>query len=420
MEQPFRILLADELDADSEERLSAAGELLRERNCTEEALCRAIRGCDGFVVRTHVKVTRRVLEAGAKLKVVGVAGVGTDNVDVRAAEELGIRILHTPAASSDAVAEFTVGLMLNLQRGIARLAEAYRRGGFAGLRRRTYGVELCEQTIGIIGMGRIGSRVGRICSAGFGARVLYNDIIDVGPFPFEAESVSKEIIWAESDLVTLHVPAHPRIGRRRRFPSHEADGVSDQRGPRRGRGYAGLDGRTQRRTDRRSRARRGRSRAAAPRASALCHGKLHFDAACRGPHAGRLAAHVRGGGRCGRVSKERGWRKGGLGGAELANQLAAFLESDTELRQDALGGAAFLAQQPQEQVFAADPGRFEVGRFVDRQGQYVTVVGGTWQAAENPCVLHIAFEHFIDGFARVLLGDIELMQHLRSQALAVA
>lgn len=207
MEQPFRILLADELDADSEERLSAAGELLRERNCTEEALCRAIRGCDGFVVRTHVKVTRRVLEAGAKLKVVGVAGVGTDNVDVRAAEELGIRILHTPAASSDAVAEFTVGLMLNLQRGIARLAEAYRRGGFAGLRRRTYGDELCEQTIGIIGMGRIGSRVGRICSAGFGARVLYNDIIDVGPFPFEAKSVSKEVIWAESDFVTLHVPA---------------------------------------------------------------------------------------------------------------------------------------------------------------------------------------------------------------------
>jgi phosphoglycerate dehydrogenase-like enzyme len=129
-----------------------------------------------------------------------------DRVDVRAAEELGIAVLHTPAASSDAVAEFTVGLMVSLQRNVGPLAAEYRGGKFKELRQRAYGSELRELTIGIVGMGRIGSRVGRICSAGLGARVIYNDIAAVGPFPFEAAAMEKAAIWAESDVVTLHVP----------------------------------------------------------------------------------------------------------------------------------------------------------------------------------------------------------------------
>jgi glyoxylate reductase len=63
--------------------------------------------------------------------------------------------------------------------------------------------------VGIVGCGAIGSRVGRICSRGFGSRVLYNDIRDVGPLDFDAEAVSKERLWAESDVVSLHVPLTP-------------------------------------------------------------------------------------------------------------------------------------------------------------------------------------------------------------------
>ena len=203
----YRILLADELDAAAEARLEVAAEVIRVRSGVEDDLRAAIGTCDALIARTHVKITRAILGAGKRLRVVGVPGVGIDNVDVRAAEELGITVLHTPAASSDAVAEFTVGLMIELQRCVPRLAAQYRVGAFKELRRRTYGDELRELTIGIVGMGRIGSRVGRICGAGLGARVLYNDILDVGPFAFEATAVEKDVIWAECDVVTLHVPA---------------------------------------------------------------------------------------------------------------------------------------------------------------------------------------------------------------------
>jgi phosphoglycerate dehydrogenase-like enzyme len=172
----------------------------------EETLCGLIGDCDALLARTSTAIRRRLLESGRRLRVVGIAGVGVDRVDVAAANELGITVLNTPAAATDAVADLTVALMLQLLRPIPRLAEEYRHGRYAAARAKPHGRELRELTVGIVGMGRIGSRVGRICAAGFGARVLYNDIIPVGPFDFPAQAVEKATIWAESDVVTLHVP----------------------------------------------------------------------------------------------------------------------------------------------------------------------------------------------------------------------
>jgi len=202
----FKVLLAGSLDADAERRLAAAAEVVRVAGADEAGLARAVEDCEALIARTHTRVTRRVLESGRRLRVVGVAGVGLDNVDFAAAQELGIVVLHTPAAASDAVAEFAVALMLQLLRPVPGLMAAYRRGEFAEARRAAHGPELRDLTVGIVGMGRIGSRVGRICSAGFGARVLYNDIIDVGPFAFHALPVDKPTLWASSDIVSLHVP----------------------------------------------------------------------------------------------------------------------------------------------------------------------------------------------------------------------
>lgn len=201
----FRVLLPLPLDTASEARLAACAEVVR---CepTEESICRAIVDCDALVARTNIAVTRRVLESGSRLRVVGVAGVGLDNVDERAAAERGVTVLHTPAASSDAVAELTVAFMLLWQRPIPRLADAYRAGRFGQAREAPHGRELRELTVGIVGMGRIGSRVGRVCAAGLGARVIYNDIVPVGPFDFAAEPVEKDRLWREADVVTLHVP----------------------------------------------------------------------------------------------------------------------------------------------------------------------------------------------------------------------
>lgn len=202
----FRVLVAGVLDAEAERKLAAAAQIVRPPGLAEPQLASAVADCDAMVARTEVAVTRAVLAAGRRLRVVGVAGVGVDRVDTSAAAELGIRVLHVPAASSDAVAEFTVALMLQLLRPIPRLAEAYRSGRFHEARRAAHGDELRELTIGIVGMGRIGSRVGRICRAGIGATVLYNDVVDVGPLGYEATSVEKRDLWAAADVITLHVP----------------------------------------------------------------------------------------------------------------------------------------------------------------------------------------------------------------------
>lgn len=202
-----RILLVEPLDEDAELRLDAGAEVVRPSATDQKTLREAIADCDGLVARTHTPVTRELLAAGKRLRVVGIAGVGLDNVDVAAAEELGIAVLHTPAASSDAVAEFTVALMLQLLRPVPHLARAYRDGQFRSLRDTPHGGELRDLTVGIVGMGRIGSRVGRIAGAGFGAKVLYNDIVEVGPFAFDAIPVDKLTLWSESDIVTLHLPA---------------------------------------------------------------------------------------------------------------------------------------------------------------------------------------------------------------------
>ncbi len=207
MATEFKILLAEGLDNDAERRLEAGAAVVRPSASDEETLCKAIVDCDALVARTHTAITRGLLAAGKRLRVIGIAGVGLERVDMAAAEELGIAVLHTPAAASDAVAEFAVGLMLQLQRPVPRLADAYGRGRFREARDKTHGSELRELTIGIVGMGRIGSRVGRICSAGLGAKVLYNDIVEIGPLPFDAAAVDKPTLWEQSDIVTLHVPA---------------------------------------------------------------------------------------------------------------------------------------------------------------------------------------------------------------------
>ncbi len=201
-----KVLLPDPLDADSEARLAASAEIVRPSDNDEAALLTLIADCDALIVRTHRQVTRRLLEAGKRLRVVGVAGVGTDRVDMEAARQLGIKVVNTPDAASDAVAELTAAFILQLLRPVPRLAKAYRQGLFHAARSHPHGRELRELTVGIVGMGRIGSRVGRICAAGFGARVLYNDIVPVGPFDFPAEATDKETIWSQSDVVTLHVP----------------------------------------------------------------------------------------------------------------------------------------------------------------------------------------------------------------------
>jgi D-3-phosphoglycerate dehydrogenase len=150
-------------------------------------------------------VDRKLLEGAPLLVIVAAHGVGYNNVDLQAADELGVLVTNSPGVNSDAVAEFTFGLMLSLARKIPQCDGEMKRGGWR--RPDLWGWELREKTLSIIGLGRIGSRVSRI-GAAFGMKVLACD-----PYLTEqnfreagARSVSREEAIVQADFLTLHTP----------------------------------------------------------------------------------------------------------------------------------------------------------------------------------------------------------------------
>ena len=201
-----RIVVAERLNEAAMQRLASVGEVIILEACGEADLVAAVGDCDALVVRSAARVTAAVIEAAGRLKVIGRAGVGLEHIDLDAAKARGIQVVHTPAASTFSTAEHTVGLMLALERRLMPADAMVRDQRFTEARRELIGRELRGLTLGVIGMGRIGSAVARIGHDGLGMRIVYNDIREIGPLPFETVSMSKELLYCESDVVTLHVP----------------------------------------------------------------------------------------------------------------------------------------------------------------------------------------------------------------------
>lgn len=148
----------------------------------------------------------RLADGGVRL--VALRCAGFNNVDLVAAEELGIAVVRVPAYSPEAVAEFTIGLMLALDRNIHRAWARVRENNFAleGLLGRTLG----GRTVGVVGTGRIGARVARVLRLGFGCEVLATDqIVDEDLVAAGVEYVSPRTLLARSDVITLHCPLTP-------------------------------------------------------------------------------------------------------------------------------------------------------------------------------------------------------------------
>jgi D-3-phosphoglycerate dehydrogenase len=206
-----KIIVTEHLSGSALSRLQEAGEVVQLEQCEREDLLRAVAEADALVIRTYSKITPEVIQAASRagrLKVIGRAGVGLDNVDVPAAAEAGITIVHTPASCTHAVADLVVGLLISAQRRVVETDRRLRDGEFKKLRKE---MPLCSelqyQTLGVIGMGRIGTQVGKRLYHGFGMRVIYYDIREIGWLPFPAEArASAEKVYAEADVTTMHVP----------------------------------------------------------------------------------------------------------------------------------------------------------------------------------------------------------------------
>ena len=172
-----------------------------------EDLIPTIEPFHALVIRSRTKVDRKLLESAKNLKVIGRAGTGLDNVDTKAAREKGIDVLNTPGSNSDAVAELTIGLCFMLARNLYRAISSLK--AHEWLKTELIGTEIAGKTIGLIGFGSIGRRVGLRASA-LGMRVLSYKPSPIHKSPgYEFELVPLEELLSKSDYVSLHVPKNP-------------------------------------------------------------------------------------------------------------------------------------------------------------------------------------------------------------------
>jgi D-3-phosphoglycerate dehydrogenase len=172
---------------------------------SEDDLLKAIPDYDALIVRGRTKVTVSVTDAASRLKVIGRAGVGVDNIDLEAAKKHNITVVNAPTSTSLAVAELSFGLLLAVAREIPRADASMKQGQW--LKKELEGVELNGKTLGLIGFGRIGAEVGRRASA-FGMNVIaYDPLISEEEIEQRgAEPVSIQDLYAWSDFISLHLP----------------------------------------------------------------------------------------------------------------------------------------------------------------------------------------------------------------------
>lgn len=200
-----KILITDGLDETGQSILRASSNVDDRNNISADDLLKAIPDYDGLIVRGRTKVTASVMEAASRLKVIGRAGVGVDNIDLEAAKKHNITVVNAPMSTSIAVAELTFGMLLALAREIPRADAGMKQGKW--LKKELEGVELNGKTLGVIGYGRIGVEVGKRAAA-FGMNVIaYDPLISEEDIKQRgAEPVSIQDLYAWSDFISLHLP----------------------------------------------------------------------------------------------------------------------------------------------------------------------------------------------------------------------
>lgn len=200
-----RILITDGLGENGLSILRAAAAVDDKSGISAADLVKTVEDYDALVIRGRTRVTPEVFDAAGRLKVIGRAGVGVDNIDLAAARAHNVTVVNAPMSTTGAVAELTFGLLLAVAREIPRADAAMKAGQW--LKKELEGVELYGKTLGIIGYGRIGMEVGRRATA-FGMNVIaYDPFIEESAIQKGgAESVSVQDLYQWSDFISLHLP----------------------------------------------------------------------------------------------------------------------------------------------------------------------------------------------------------------------
>jgi len=177
------------------------------KGVSPEKLLELIPEYDGIIVRSATKVTAEVIEAGEKLKAVGRAGVGVDNVDVKQASRRGIVVMNTPEANTISTAEHAVAMLFSLARRVPEADAFMKKGEWA--KKKLKGVELFGKTLGVVGFGRIGRWVAKVCRT-VGMHVIAYDpmVSDERVREAGVTPVSIDELFAKSDFITVHTPVN--------------------------------------------------------------------------------------------------------------------------------------------------------------------------------------------------------------------
>lgn len=204
-----KVLVSDPIARDGIDALAGCADVDVKIGIAPDELLRIIGDYDALIVRSETKVTAEVVAAADKLLVIGRAGAGVDNIDVDAATKRGIIVVNTPQGNTISAAEHTIALMLSLSRYIPQ-ANASLKGG-KWERQRFMGVEVRGKTLGIIGLGQIGSEVARR-ARGLEMRVLANDpfVSDERAQSLIVEMVSLEELLKRSDYIAIHTALTPQ------------------------------------------------------------------------------------------------------------------------------------------------------------------------------------------------------------------
>lgn len=204
--EEIKILVADDVNEEKLLPLTEAGiRVVKKTKLPPDELAAEIADADGVIVRSATKITADLIEKAPRLRVIGRAGVGVDNIDVGAATEKGVVVMNAPDGNTITTAEHAIALLISLARNIPQ-AYATLRGGTWD-KKRFVGVELNGKTLGVIGLGRIGKHVAQV-ARGFGMNV-------VGFDPFISDDQAKELgietgtlddVFVRSDFITIHTP----------------------------------------------------------------------------------------------------------------------------------------------------------------------------------------------------------------------
>lgn len=170
-----------------------------------EELKKIIADYDGLIVRSGTKVTKDIIQAGKKLKIIGRAGVGLDNVDVEAASRLGIVVMNAPGGNTISTAEHTISMILALSRNIPQAHQSLKEGRWD--RKKFMGTELYGKTLGVVGLGRIGTEVAKRAMS-FGMKVLaYDPYLSLEKAKtLKIESADLKGVLKRADYITVHTP----------------------------------------------------------------------------------------------------------------------------------------------------------------------------------------------------------------------